>query len=179
VSKLLLSSAAGVLLAAASPAFATAAPAAAAAQAPAAKPAAAAAPTRASVTKNIDTSFKAVDTNGDGTINQAELAAAELKGTQQRVAALRARVEKEFTKLDTNKDNQLSKAEFMAGAPQAPAAKPTGADALAQLDKNKDGKVTLDEYRAPMLARFDGMDSNHDGTLSTAERQAAEAKNKR
>jgi hypothetical protein len=50
---------------------------------------------------------------------------------------------------------------------------------IAGLDSNKDGKVTLDEYRAPMLARFDGMDSNHDGTLSTAERQAAEAKNKR
>jgi len=89
---------------------------------------------------------------------------------------LRTRVEGEFTKLDTNHDGQLNKAEFMAAAPQAPTAKPTGTDALAQLDKNKDGKVSPDEYRAPMLARFDAMDSNHDGTLSAAERQAAAKK---
>ena len=68
--------------------------------------------------KNLDASFKTIDTNGDGALSQAELAAAESKGLQRQVASRRARVEAEFTKLDTNKDGALSKAEFMAAAPQ-------------------------------------------------------------
>ena len=140
-----------------------------------AKPAAAAkpAPTRAAVMKSLETNFKAIDTNGDGTLSQAEIAAAEAKTVQQRIATFRTRVEGEFTKLDTNKDGILTKAEFMAAAPQAPATTPNGSKMLAQLDKNKDGKISLDEYRAITLAQFDRLDTNKDGTISDAERQAA------
>ena len=46
---------------------------------------------------------------------------------------------------------------------------------MAQLDKNKDGKISTDEYRAPVLARFDRADTNKDGTISATERQAANA----
>jgi Ca2+-binding EF-hand superfamily protein len=102
-----------------------------------------------------------------------ELQAAEARIQQQRIVALRGRVEAEFTKLDTNKDGQLSKAEFMAAAPTNASTPPNGAALLTQLDKNKDGKVTLDEYRAPMVARFDQVDTNHDGVISDAERKAA------
>ena len=167
--------AATIALGAAAPAMAAAQ--AAAAKAPAQKSAAkAAAPvTRAQLIKNLDASFKNVDTNGDGVLSQPELAAAESKGISQRVAAMRGRVEAEFTKLDTNKDGTLSKAEFMAAAPNAPATAPSGANILAQLDKNKDGKISVDEYRARLLVPFDKADSNHDGTLTPAERQAATA----
>jgi Ca2+-binding EF-hand superfamily protein len=157
-----------------------AAPVLAAAAAAPAKPAQSAQmPTRAALTKSIDASFKASDTNGDGVLSVQEVSAAEAKGLKQRVGVARQRMDQEFTKLDTNKDGQLSKAEFMAAAPTAPAAPSNGANILAQLDKNKDGKVSLDEYRAPLLSRFDVMDTNHDGTISTAERQAAAAKAKR
>ena len=64
----------------------------------------------------------------------------------------------------------------MAAAPQARRPRPTARAIVAQLDKNKDGKVTADEYRAPMLVRFDALDTNHDGTISAAERQAAASK---
>lgn len=175
VTKVYLTLAATIAAASASPALASAvAPAAA----PAPK-AAAQAPkqlTRAGLTKNLDDTFKAIDTNGDGTLSQAEISAAEMKVLQNRASMARQRLEAEFTKLDTNKDGNLSKAEFMAAAPAGPTTAPNGAPALAQLDKNKDGKVSLDEYRAPQLAVFDKLDTNKDGTISQAERQAAARK---
>jgi Ca2+-binding EF-hand superfamily protein len=166
--------AATIAVATASPALASAV-----APAPAAQPKAAApAPqplTRVGLTKNLDATFKAIDTNGDGTLSQAEISAAEMKVLQNRASTVRGRLEAEFNKLDTNKDGSLSKAEFMAAAPAGPTTAPNGAPALAQLDKNKDGKVSLDEYRAPQLATFDKLDTNKDGTISAAERQAAQA----
>jgi EF hand domain-containing protein len=153
--------------------------AATAAAQPAAKSGTNQVPTRATVINSMQANFKAIDTNGDGTLNASEIQVAEGKVMQQRVAAVRNRIAGEFTKLDTNKDGQLSKAEFMAAVPSAPTGAPNGAKLLSELDKNKDGKVSIDEYRAPMLARFDSVDTNHDGTISTAERQAAEARAKK
>jgi Ca2+-binding EF-hand superfamily protein len=161
-----------VLLLAAGPALAAQKAQPAKAPPPLVVPAAQQPTTRASVTQTIDTSFRQIDTNGDGTLSAAELGVAETRMMQQRLAAVRARVEAEFTKLDTNKDGQLSKAEFMAAAPAAPPAS-DGAKPLAELDKNKDGKVTIDEFRTPVLARFDRIDTNHDGVVSPAENQAA------
>lgn len=156
-------------------ALSSAAPAAAqtAAQRPAAQGAQGAQQqtTRANVLKGLDANFKAVDTNGDGNLSAAELAAAESKVQQRRIAALRTRYEGEFAKLDTNKDGQLSKAEFMVAAPNPSSATPNGAALVARLDSNKDGKVTSAEYRAPVLANFDKADTNKDGVLSQAERQ--------
>ncbi len=172
MSKFLLSSAALVALASSGPLTAAVAPAAAQAAKPAAAPTQV--PTRANLVKQTDGSFKAIDTNSDGSLSAAELGVAEGKVQQQRIAQLRGRADAEFAKLDTNKDGQLSKAEFMAVAPTTSSAKPNGAAIVTTLDKNKDGKVTADEFRAPRLTAFDRLDTNHDGTLSQAERQAAQ-----
>ena len=171
MSKFLLSSAALVALASSGPLTAAVAPAAQAAKPAAAAPAA---PTRANLVKQTDGAFKSIDTNSDGTLSAAELGVAEGKVQQQRIAQLRGRAEAEFAKLDTNKDGQLNKAEFMAVAPAISSATPNGAAIVTTLDKNKDGKVTADEFRAPRLTAFDRIDANHDGTLSPAERQAAQ-----
>jgi len=170
LSKAYVSLALTIALGAGAPALATAAPAPAAS-----KPAAAAqaAPTRAALLRGLDTAFKNIDANGDGSISAAEAQATEGKIQQQQLARRRANIEAEFGKLDTNNDGQLRKAEFMAAAPTAPANAPNGAAVVAQLDKNKDGKVSIDEYRAPRLAIFDKLDTNKDGTISATERQAA------
>ena len=161
---------AALTIAAATPAAAAAQTAAprAAAPAPAAQT-----PNRATLLRNLDNNFKQIDTNGDGTLAASELAAAEVRSTVQRMNALRTQVETRFTELDTNKDGQLSKAEFMVVAPSRAPAAGNGLNLLTPLDKNKDNKVTLDEYRSPVLVRFDQMDSNKDGQISPAERQAA------
>jgi hypothetical protein len=41
------------------------------------------------------------------------------------------------------------------------------------MDANGDGKVTKDEFVTATLRRFDRMDADHDGQLTKAERQAA------
>lgn len=158
--------------------IAAATPAAAAAQTAAPRPGTAApaaqpTPNRATLLRNLDNNFKQIDTNGDGTLAATELAAAEAKANTQRMNTMRAQVEARFGQLDTNKDGQLSKAEFMVVAPNRPATVGNGLNLLTPLDKNRDSKVTLDEYRSPVLVRFDQMDTNKDGQISPAERQAA------
>ena len=128
--------------------------------------------TRAAVTADLSSAFKAVDTNNDNSLSQAEIAAAETKVIQARLAEIRTRMEAEFTRADTNKDGQLSKAEFLAVGPKASATGPTGAEVLNALDKNSDKKVTLTEFSASRLAAFDSLDANKDGTLTPAEERA-------
>ena len=138
-----------------------------------AAPAAQQTPTRAVLLRNLDNNFKLIDGNGDGTLTAAELAAAEQKSQQQRLNATRQQVDARFTQLDTNKDGSLSKAEFMAVAPTRTVPTGNGLNLMNPLDKNKDSKVSLDEYRSPVLVRFDQMDTNKDGQISPQERQAA------
>lgn len=162
----LISFAALIALSAA-PAFATAAPAPARrSSAPAAAAQQQSSLTRAQVLKNVDAQFKAIDTNGDGVLSQAELAAAEAKGLQNRLAMARSRMEAEFAKLDTNHDGQLSKVEFLVAAPQPPTSAPDVSAAFARLDTNKDGKVTVTEFSAAAAARFDQLDAKHAGVLN-------------
>src|SRR3546814_14674730 len=48
------------------------------------------------------------------------------------------------------------------------------ADRIAELDKNKDGKVTSGEFFDTLMARFDAADTNHDQVLTSEERMAAD-----
>ena len=137
------------------------------------RPAAQAPQTRAALLQGLDTAFKTIDANGDGSSAPPSPAPPKARSSSSSSRAGRARIEAEFTKLDTNKDGQLSKAEFMAAAPPAPATAPNGAAIVAQLDKNKDGKVTADEYRAPRLVRSISSTPTTTARISAAERQAA------
>lgn len=127
---------------------------------------------KADFTKAVDGRFGALDTNKDGSVDKAEIAAAQTKVMQAAAAQQQQRLENDFKKLDTNKDNQLSLAEFKAVAP--PIRNTESADqTLAKLDSNKDGKISAQEFRAPQLAAFDKADANKDGTITPQEAQAA------
>jgi Ca2+-binding EF-hand superfamily protein len=127
---------------------------------------------KADFTKNIDNRFQALDANHDGFLSKSELAAAQAKALQEARAIEEQRLEAEFKKLDTNKDNQLSLAEFKAAAPGVKTSA-TPDQMLAELDSNKDGKVSEQEYRARPLANFDKLDLNKDGIVTAEEMKAA------
>ena len=147
-----------------------------AAQAPAPARPAAAPTTRAELIKTADANFQKIDTNNDRTLSKAEIDAAQVRAQQMAAANVSQRLTQEFTMLDTDRNGQLSLAEFRAAAPavrQAPAN--VTAAALQRFDGNKDGKISVEEYRAPMLAGFDRIDANKDGTITPAERSKAVA----
>ena len=127
--------------------------------------------TRAQMATQLSVNFSAADSNGDKTLGLAEIEAAQKVQVAQARASIDKRLDAEFARLDTNRDGQLSPAEFKAGAP-GPRVIPVN-QLLAQIDRDKDGKVSAEEHRAVPLANFDRIDTNRDGTLSAEEQAAA------
>jgi Ca2+-binding EF-hand superfamily protein len=98
------------------------------------------------------------DTNGDGQVTRAEFSAAR---------------DKMFTRLDRNGDGYLSKDD----SSHRLAARRDGsadrlADAMATLDKDKDGRISKTEFVNGPSPLFDRADTNHDGTIDAHELQA-------
>lgn len=92
---------------------------------------------------------------------------------------------KAFDRHDANKDGALTPSEL----PERPAGsgkgdKTGGRERIREADKDKDGKVTRDEFKATFpnaeAGRFEKLDHNKDGVLteSDAEARAAERKSK-
>lgn len=133
-------------------------------------------PTRADVLKNSQATFSELDTNKDGSLNKAEVDAAQARNQERAKTQMAQRVEQEFARLDTDKNGQLSRVEFRGAAPAVRANPGAGAAVIQRLDANKDGKISAEEFSAPLLAGFDRVDTNKDGTISEAERKAASAR---
>jgi hypothetical protein len=95
-----------------------------------------------------------------------------------------------FDEIDTNKDGKLTRDELEAfhkkhappeggcrgrmlfdrkqdhpGGPKEPPKEPKDMKQRPELDANKDGKVTLDEFLAPHKQLFARLDANHNGVL--------------
>jgi Ca2+-binding EF-hand superfamily protein len=121
----------------------------------ASQPAANAPLTREAATAQLQAQFQALDTNKDGALSQAEIAAGVSARRAQVIATVRKQREAAFAAMDTNKDGQLSREEFMAGGPKFTGPAPDGSKALRRFDTNKDGKVTMSEYLTVALAAFD------------------------
>ena len=123
---------------------------------------------RSSFIANMDTQFKVIDADKDGV-----LTAAEIEKSQQATTDLRnaAKAQLLFGQLDSDKNGQLSPAEF-ARIP-LPGIKPDAKPMIARMDLNKDGKVTLVEYRGGTLVNFDRLDADKDGIVSGAEMKAS------
>ena len=105
--------------------------------------------------------FGLLDRNGDGVITPDEMDAA-------RKAA--------FQRLDANRDGVLDEDEFAQRNPDPGSIAPPELEKqrkrdprFVQLDRNGDGRISLEEYLADGHDRFQRADSNHDGKLTRAE----------
>ena len=92
-----------------------------------------------------------------------------------------------FSDIDSNKDGVISQDEFAAFHAKMKEHHDHGHDGddghhghhhwgkghppmdMKMLDENGDGKVSFDEFVAPMKKHFDRMDANHDGVLEADE----------
>ena len=110
-------------------------------------PPAAAQTSRSAALARLKAEFVAGDTNHDGVLSRAEVAA--------RIA--RMRVGGDAQPIPPENVKRLTDLMF------------------ARTDKNHDGKITLAETQGEMAAMFDRYDANHDGVISPAEMQEARA----
>ena len=87
-----------------------------------------------------------------------------------------------FQMLDANKDGTVTKAEAEQALAQFQAAR--GGDSgrgggrmqrMIEQEFATSHSITLQQFEAQALARFDAQDINHDGTVTAAERQQARA----
>lgn len=74
-------------------------------------------------------------------------------------------VERRFRALDRNGDDFIGKDEL-----------PTKDSRLIGLDRNKDGEISASEWSEGMLNRFDRIDTNHDGSVTSTEREQFHAR---
>ena len=132
-------------------------------------------PTRTSLLQSLNARFGSFDLNADGTLTADELEKAQEKRVTEMKSELDREMGEAFGKLDTDKNGQLSLAEYKAAAPNLGVDEAKLGQIVTQLDGNKDGKVTKDEFTGPTLAGFDRVDANQDGTISPDERQQAAA----
>lgn len=123
--------------------------------------------TRAEVTAAVEKHFTEVDTNKDGTIS-----AAELDAMHQRMHDMM------FERMDTDKNGQISRDEFRAA--HADMGKRWGKGHHG--GRMGGGMMKENATRADMLTRaqamFDRVDTNRDGTITAAERDAAHGRMK-
>jgi hypothetical protein len=100
---------------------------------------------------------------GDGRLSRDEFRAS------RRALLLRA---------DYDRDGRITRADWDRAAPRLRASLraqggPTPAKLWAQLDRNRDGVVTVDDIDAWTDARFEQLDANHDGYIDMDEARAA------
>jgi Ca2+-binding EF-hand superfamily protein len=156
--------------------------------------------TRAEQTANAEARFKRLDGDGNGRFDRAEFIKVRDQAERAAEARLKQVLSGEFAQLDSNKDQGISAAEIDAKVKIPDAGKKTiarldknkdgkismaeytaqsGIEAavdpdlmIRQWDANGDKTVTREEFTATVLARFDSLDANKDGTVTAQEAAA-------
>jgi hypothetical protein len=72
-------------------------------------------------------------------------------------------IERRFRRLDVNNDDRLEPSEIA----------PRNREWVMRFDADKDGRISVEEWSRGMLSRFDRQDLNHDGTVTSDERERA------
>lgn len=150
---------------------------------------------RTDVAAHVEKMFKALDTNRDGFITKAEIAALQAEFDERTAKTAPKRVARMFNRLDADHDGKITVAEAASGrrakANPAKSSRRSGSSLFAQADANSDGVVTRSEFdaaiasgkvklhhtamRGSQIVRlFDSADTAKQGRISLDEAQQAE-----
>lgn len=123
---------------------------------------------RATFIQSMDSDFRKMDADKNNILTRKEI-----EDYQRAVSTVEAQRLNQalFAALDKDRNGSLSAKEFAGLRMIVP--QPNAAPILSQTDANRDGQVTLIEYRAGKLQNFDRMDADKDGIVSVAEMRAA------
>ena len=126
--------------------------------------------TREAFVAAVDKRFVAIDADGNGRLDSAELDAAQQRIVARLQDERRTIARANFAAADSNGDGRVTLAEWEAAAMRAPLSVWSGSQLLRSLDANRDGLVNINEYRASQLEQFDARDADADGNLDAGER---------
>jgi len=105
---------------------------------------------------------------GCGPSDDEKRAAADAKAASFTPPSVTSRLDfgsamtRRFRALDRNADEFIDKTEL-----------PSRNSRLSRLDRDKDDRISAIEFSEGMLGWFDRVDANHDGTITSDEREAA------
>lgn len=117
----------------------------------------------------MDAEFQRLDRDSNGMIVAEVFIASQREAAQAEAIRPNQQV---FASLDRDGDGRLNPQEFAALA--NPSAIPTDATPLmTQLDSDRDGVITLVEYRVATQTNFDRIDSDRDGVITEMVMRAA------
>ena len=125
--------------------------------------------TRAQFIAEMDQQFQRFDGDSNGVVVAEEIAA-DQRRTVYGVALQQNRAI--FQQLDRDANGALSPEEF-ALLVNENALQVDPAPVMAELDTDRDGSITLVEYRIATQGNFDRIDSDRDGVVTDAEMLAA------
>lgn len=124
---------------------------------------------RAQFVQQMDAEFARLDRDDSRFVTSEEIVASQRAAAQAEALRQNQAV---FAQLDRDRNGALSAEEFAALA--NPGAIPVDAAPLMQqFDRDKDGTITLIEYRISTQANFDRIDSDRDGVVTQVEMRAA------
>lgn len=115
--------------------------------------------TKAELNAQLDQRFKALDTNGNGQVEAAEMEAARQQWQAKRAERREARSGEARTG-----DAVAKRSGTQRGA--------MGAGKRGQMDANGDGVISREEFGVRALAHFARADANGDGVVTAEERAA-------
>ena len=125
--------------------------------------------TRAQFIQQMDAEFARLDRDGSGFVTPEEIVESQRSAAQAEALRQNQAV---FARLDSDGDGTLTPQEFAALA--NPGAIPVDATPLMQqLDGDRDGTITLIEYRVSTQSNFDRVDGDRDGVVTPLEMRAA------
>ena len=131
--------------------------------------------TQAEISAKLDADYADMDGDKDGKVTPAEIDARLVKSAEAKIELIKKDRDAAFAKLDTNSDGSISRAEFDEKAKLPTIKQPDAKPFLDRFDADKDGAITLEEFRGPTLANFAKMDANKDGTVTPSEANAPAA----